>query len=31
MTGLNEGLTIKSTQVLTIFLTIIVVSYYFGF
>ena len=31
MTGLNEGLTIKSTQVLTIFLTIIVVSILFWF
>ena len=32
MTGLNEGLTIKSTQVLTIFLTIVVVfQYYFWF
>ena len=31
MTGLNEGLTIKSTQVLTIFITIIVVSILFWF
>jgi len=31
MTGLNEGLTIKSTQVLTIFLTIAVVSILFWF
>jgi len=31
MTGLNEGLTIKSTQVLTLFVTIIVVSILFGF
>jgi len=31
MTGLNEGLTIKSTQVLTIFITMIVVSLLFWF
>ena len=31
MTGLNEGLTIKSTQVLTIYLTILVVSILFWF
>ena len=31
MTGLNEGLTIKSTQVITIFVTIIVVSLLFWF
>ena len=31
MTGLNEGLTIKSTQVLTIFVTIIIVSILFWF
>ena len=31
MTGLNEGLTIKSTQLITIFLTIIVVSILFWF
>ena len=31
MTGLNEGLTIKSTQVLTIIITIIVVSILFWF
>ena len=31
MTGLNEGLTIKSTQVITIFLTIVVVSILFWF
>ena len=31
MTGLNEGLTIKSTQVLTVFITIIVVSILFWF
>ena len=31
MTGLNEGLTIKSTQVLTIFITILVVSILFWF
>ncbi len=31
MTGLNEGLTIKSTQVITIFITIIVVSIIFWF
>ena len=31
MTGLNEGLTIKSTQVLTLFVTIIVVSILFWF
>ena len=31
MTGLNEGLTIKSTQVLTIFITVIVVSIMFWF
>jgi len=31
ITGLNEGLTIKSTQVLTIFLTIVVVSILFWF
>jgi len=31
MTGLNEGLTIKSTQVLTIFVTLIVVSILFWF
>jgi len=31
MTGLNEGLTIKSTQVLTIFVTIVVVSILFWF
>jgi branched-chain amino acid transport system permease protein len=31
MTGLNEGLTIKSTQVLTIFVTIFVVSILFWF
>jgi len=31
MTGLNEGLTIKSTQVLTVVLTIIVVSLLFWF
>ena len=31
MTGLNEGLTIKSTQVITIFVTIVVVSILFWF
>ncbi len=31
ITGLNEGLTIKSTQVLTIFITLIVVSIMFWF
>ena len=31
MTGLNEGLTIKSTQVITIFVTLIVVSIMFWF
>ncbi|MDC0215891.1 branched-chain amino acid ABC transporter permease [Candidatus Pelagibacter sp.] len=31
ITGLNEGLTIKSTQVLTIFITIVVVSILFWF
>ena len=31
MTGLNEGLSIKSTQVLTLFVTIIVVSILFWF
>ena len=31
MTGLNEGLTIKSTQIITIFVTIIVVSIMFWF
>jgi branched-chain amino acid transport system permease protein len=31
MTGLNEGLTIKSTQVITLFVTIIVVSTLFWF
>ena len=31
MTGLNEGLTIKSTQVITIFITIVVVSLLFWF
>ncbi len=31
MTGLNEGLTIKSTQLITIFVTIIVVSIMFWF
>ncbi len=31
ITGLNEGLTIKSTQILTIFITIIVVSIMFWF
>ena len=31
MTGLNEGLTIKSTQVLTLFVTIVVVSILFWF
>jgi len=31
MTGLNEGLAIKSTQVLTIFVTIVVVSILFWF
>ena len=31
MTGLNEGLSIKSTQVLTLFITIIVVSILFWF
>jgi len=31
MTGLNEGLSIKSTQVLTIFVTIVVVSILFWF
>ena len=31
MTGLNEGLTIKSTQVITLFVTIIVVSILFWF
>ena len=31
MTGLNEGLAIKSTQVLTIFITIVVVSILFWF
>ena len=31
MTGLNEGLTIKSTQVITIVVTIIVVSIMFWF
>ena len=31
ITGLNEGLTIKSTQVLTIFITVIVVSILFWF
>ena len=31
ITGLNEGLTVKSTQVLTIFITIIVVSTLFWF
>ena len=31
ITGLNEGLTIKSTQVLTIFITIIIVSILFWF
>ena len=31
MTGLNEGLTIKSTQVLTIFITVAVVSILFWF
>jgi len=31
MTGLNEGLTIKSTQVLTIFITVVVVSIMFWF
>ena len=31
MTGLNEGLTVKSTQVLTIFVTIVVVSILFWF
>ena len=31
ITGLNEGLTIKSTQVLTIFVTIIIVSILFWF
>ena len=31
MTGLNEGLAIKSTQVLTIFVTIVLVSILFWF
>jgi len=31
LTGLNEGLTIKSTQVLTIFITIVIVSILFWF
>jgi branched-chain amino acid transport system permease protein len=31
MTGLNEGLTIKSTQVITLFVTIVVVSVLFWF
>jgi branched-chain amino acid transport system permease protein len=31
MTGLNEGLTLKSTQVLTLFITLIVVSVLFWF
>ena len=31
MTGLNEGLTIKSTQIITIFVTIVVVSIMFWF
>ena len=31
MTGLNEGLTIKSTQLITIFLTLVVVSILFWF
>ena len=31
MTGLNEGLAIKSTQVITLFVTIIVVSILFWF
>jgi len=31
LTGLNEGLTIKSTQVLTIFITVVVVSILFWF
>ena len=31
MTGLNEGLTIKSTQAITIFVTVIVVSIMFWF
>jgi len=31
MTGLNEGLTVKSTQVLTIFITVIIVSILFWF
>ncbi len=31
MTGLNEGLTIKSTQVITLFVTIVVVSILFWF
>ena len=31
MTGLNEGLTIKSTQVITIFVTVLVVSIMFWF
>ena len=31
MTGLNEGLTVKSTQLLTILLTIVIVSIMFWF
>ena len=31
MTGLNEGLAIKSTQVLTIFITIIIIDFFFWF
>ena len=31
MTGLNEGLTIKSTQVITLFVTVVVVSILFWF
>jgi len=31
MTGLNEGLTVKSTQVLTLFITLVVVSVLFWF
>ena len=31
MTGLNEGLTIKSTQAITIVITMIAVSIMFGF
>ena len=31
MTGLNEGLTIKSTQAITLFVTVVVVSILFWF